>query len=112
MSASYRLLHMRIGDLPVVFQGWIHNKLFSDRVTSQLPSELVLPSDLFVLGLGTENVVLEGLELLMIVFDELGNTLLEDGSGSKGTRWYDVCGLCCQCRGTEDDSSALHDRSR
>jgi hypothetical protein len=43
--------------LDVFLQGWVHHDLLGDRVSGQLPNKLVLPSDLGIVVLGVQDVV-------------------------------------------------------
>lgn len=53
----------------VRFKGGVHDNLLGDRVSRELPDELVLPPLSVVVALAVLDVVVELLQLLVVVLD-------------------------------------------
>jgi hypothetical protein len=65
-------LHPLVPD--VLFEGWIYNKLFTNRVASKLPSELVPEPLLMIVIVRIYHFVIVLLELAMVFGDGLGDS--------------------------------------
>jgi hypothetical protein len=67
------LLSILVGHLfavgQVLLHGGVDDQLFTDRVASQLPRELVLPASLFIDRAGVQHVVVVLLDLSMVLLD-------------------------------------------
>lgn len=68
----------------MLLKGRIHDHLFGNGVPSQLPHELVLPSDLVVVALRCLDVVVILLELAVVVLDTVGYASWCTSTSGKG----------------------------
>src|SRR3954462_1972077 len=71
---THMLLHCRIDD-----------EFFTDRVSSQFPNKLILPADLGVVVLCTEDVVVVFLELGVVMLDGVHHSRFVCGRHRSGT---------------------------
>lgn len=73
----------------ILLERRIHNQLFADRVTSELPDELVsVPLLVVVIALVVDHLIVVLLQLAVVLLDGLGNARHLDGlsKGSTGER--------------------------
>lgn len=75
MLLTVRLCHLCTTLTKELAEGWVDDQFLGDRVTGQLPCELVLPASGLIVVLGVDDVVVIRLDLSVILLDHIGNTL-------------------------------------